>query len=153
MVYALKPAIEQGLLTEAELDVSVRRLLRLRFMTGDFDDPALNPYSKIPVSVLECDAHKKLALKAAEQAIVLLKNDNVLPLKKNTKSIAVIGPFANRCWMGIYSGFPKRKISPFEGIKKATVITSYSIHYTKLYDIATNIVWILFTIYEFICVD
>ncbi len=120
MVYALKPAIEQGLLTEAELDVSVRRLLRLRFMTGDFDDPALNPYSKIPVSVLECDAHKKLALKAAEQAIVLLKNDNVLPLKKNTKSIAVIGPFANRCWMGIYSGFPKRKISPFEGIKKAT---------------------------------
>ena len=51
MVYALKPAIDQGLITEAELDVSVRRLLRLRFMTGDFDEPALNPYSKIPASV------------------------------------------------------------------------------------------------------
>lgn len=120
MVNALKPAIEQGLITEADLDVSVRRLLRLRFMTGDFDDPSLNPYSKIPASVMECDAHKKLALKAAEQAIVLLKNDNVLPLKKDTKSLAVIGPFANRCWMGIYSGFPNSKISPLDGLKKAT---------------------------------
>ena len=120
MVYGLKAAMEQGLLTESELDVSVKRLLRLRFMTGDFDDPALNPYSKIPASVMECDAHKKLALKAAEQAIVLLKNDNSLPLKKNIKNLAVIGPFANRCWMGIYSGFPKSKISPLEGLKNAT---------------------------------
>ncbi|PKQ65007.1 hypothetical protein BZG02_03995 [Labilibaculum filiforme] len=120
MVNALKPAIDKGLITEEELNVSVRRLLRLRFMTGDFDDPSLNPYSKIPASVMECDAHKKLALKAAEQAIVLLKNDNVLPLKKNTKSLAVIGPFANRCWMGIYSGFPKSKISPLDGLKKAS---------------------------------
>ncbi|WP_298369355.1 glycoside hydrolase family 3 C-terminal domain-containing protein [uncultured Lutibacter sp.] len=120
MVYGLKAAMEQGLLTESELDVSVKRLLRLRFMTGDFDDPALNPYSKIPASVMECDAHKKLALKAAEQAIVLLKNDNSLPLKKNITNLAVIGPFANRCWMGIYSGFPKSKISPLEGLKNAT---------------------------------
>ncbi|MDW7693014.1 glycoside hydrolase family 3 C-terminal domain-containing protein [Flammeovirgaceae bacterium SG7u.111] len=120
MVNALKPAIEKGLITEAELDVSVRRLLRLRFMTGDFDDPSLNPYSKIPATVMECDAHKDLALKAAEQAIVLLKNDDALPLKKDIESLAVIGPFANRCWMGIYSGFPKSKISPLDGIKKYT---------------------------------
>ncbi|MGL6314323.1 glycoside hydrolase family 3 C-terminal domain-containing protein [Vibrio sp. WXL103] len=119
-VEALKPAIEQGLLTEQELDVSVSRLLRLRFMTGDFDDPSLNPYSQIPTSLLECDAHRKLARRAAEEAIVLLKNDNVLPLKHDTKSIALIGPFADRCWMGIYSGFPKNKVSPHDGLKKAT---------------------------------
>ncbi len=118
-VKALKPAIEQGLLTEEELDVSVRRLLRLRFMTGDFDDPSLNPYSKIPKSVLECDTHKQLALKAAEQSIVLLKNDDLLPLKKDISKLAVIGPFANRCWLGIYSGNPKSKISPLEGIQKS----------------------------------
>ncbi|QVY66253.1 glycoside hydrolase family 3 C-terminal domain-containing protein [Polaribacter sp. Q13] len=118
-VQALKPAIEQGLLTESELDVSVNRLLRLRFMTGDFDDPKLNPYSKIPQSVLESETHKKLALKAAEQSIVLLKNDDVLPLKKNIEKLAVIGPFANRCWLGIYSGNPKSKITPLEGIQKS----------------------------------
>lgn len=119
MVEALKPAIEQGLLSEEELDVSVRRLLRLRFMTGDFDDPSLNPYSKIPKSVLECATHKKLALKAAEQSIVLLKNDNVLPLKKDIRNLAVIGPFANRCWLGIYSGNPQSKISPLDGITES----------------------------------
>ena len=117
-VKALKPAIEQGLLTEAELDVSVKRLLRLRFMTGDFDDPSLVPYSEIPSSVLECETHKQLALKAAEQSIVLLKNDDVLPIKKDIESLAVIGPFANRCWLGIYSGNPKSKVSPLAGIEK-----------------------------------
>ncbi|MGQ1784846.1 glycoside hydrolase family 3 C-terminal domain-containing protein [Saccharicrinis sp. GN24d3] len=118
-VTALKPAIEQGLLTEAELDVSVRRLLRLRFMTGDFDDSSLNPYSKIPKEVLECETHKQLALKAAEQSIVLLKNDGVLPLKKNIDKLAVMGPFANRCWLGIYSGNPKSKITPLAGIQNS----------------------------------
>lgn len=117
-VQALKSAIEQGLLTEEELNVSVRRLLRLRFMTGDFDDQSLNPYSKIPKSVLECETHKQLALKAAEQSIVLLKNDNILPLKDNDDKVAVIGPFADYCWLGIYSGNPKSKISNLEGIQK-----------------------------------
>ncbi|WP_139956932.1 glycoside hydrolase family 3 C-terminal domain-containing protein [Flavicella sediminum] len=117
-VEALPSALEQGLITEAELDITVRRLLRLRFMIGDFDDPKLNPYSQIPTSVLECDAHKNLALKAAEQTIVLLKNEkNILPLKKDIEDLAVIGPFANRCWMGIYSGNPKSKVSPLQGIK------------------------------------
>lgn len=117
MVEALKPAIEQGLITEEELDVTVKRLLRLRFKTGDFDDSKLNPYSKIPKTVLECDPHKELALKAAEQSIVLLKNNDVLPLNEDLENLALIGPFANRCWMGIYSGIPKSKISPLDGIK------------------------------------
>lgn len=117
-VNALPNALKQGLITEAELDVTVRRLLRLRFMIGDFDDAKLNPYANIPASVLECNAHKKLALRAAEQSIVLLKNENnILPLKKDVKDLAVIGPFADRCWMGIYSGNPKTKVSPLQGIK------------------------------------
>ncbi|MDG1805143.1 glycoside hydrolase family 3 C-terminal domain-containing protein [Flavicella sp.] len=121
MVYALPTSIEEGLITEEEVNVSVRRMLKLRFRTGDFDDPSLNPYSKIPRSVLECDAHKKLALKAAEQSIVLLKNKkDMLPLKKDIKSIGVVGPFADRCWLGIYSGNPKSKISPLQGIKNST---------------------------------
>ncbi|MGY6649440.1 glycoside hydrolase family 3 C-terminal domain-containing protein [Wenyingzhuangia sp. IMCC45574] len=121
MVYALPESIKQGLITEAELDVTVRRLLRLRFITGDFDDAKLNPYANIPASVLECNAHKKLALRAAEQSIVLLKNENnILPLKKDVKDLAVIGPFADRCWMGIYSGNPKTKVSPLQGIKNAS---------------------------------
>ncbi|MDO6802967.1 glycoside hydrolase family 3 C-terminal domain-containing protein [Wenyingzhuangia sp. 1_MG-2023] len=120
MVYALPQSLEQGLITEEELNITVKRLLRLRFMTGDFDDAKLNPYSNIPKSVLECDAHKNLALKAAEQSIVLLKNEkNILPLKKDIKNVAVLGPFADRCWMGIYSGNPQHKVSPLEGIKKA----------------------------------
>lgn len=120
-VNALPDALKQGLITEKELDVTVKRLLRLRFMTGDFDDPKLNPYADIPASVLESETHKALALKAAEQSIVLLKNKkNILPLKKNVKSIAMIGPFADRCWMGIYSGHPKSKISPLKGIKNYT---------------------------------
>ncbi|NIJ43920.1 beta-glucosidase [Wenyingzhuangia heitensis] len=123
MVNALPKALEQGLLTEKDLDIAVSRLLRLRFMTGDFDDAKLNPYSKIPESVLECDTHKALALKAAEESIVLLKNEKVLPLKKDIQSIAMIGPFANRCWMGIYSGHPKSKISPLDGIKAYTNAT------------------------------
>lgn len=117
-VNALPDALNQGLITEEELNVSVRRLLRLRFMTGDLDDQKLNPYSNIPTSVLESKAHKRLALEAAEQSIVLLKNENnLLPLDKKIKSLGVVGPFADRCWMGIYSGNPKSKVSPLQGIK------------------------------------
>ncbi len=121
MVNALPEALQLGLLTEKEIDITVKRLLRIRFMTGDFDDPSLNPYSKITKDVLECNAHKELALKAAEQSIVLLKNENnILPLQKNIKNLAVIGPFADKCWMGIYSGFPKSKVTPLAGIKALT---------------------------------
>lgn len=121
MVKSLKQAIDDGLLTEKELDKAVRHLLRMKFLTGDFDDASKNPWSNIPKSVLECDAHRALALRAAEKSIVLLKNENnILPLNPSIKSIAVVGPFADKCWLGIYSGFPKHMTSPLNGIKKAT---------------------------------
>ncbi len=118
MVLGLKEAYEKGDVSEAELDVSLRRLLRLRFMVNGFwlDDEC--PYNNTPISLVESAEHKALALKAAEKSIVLLKNEkSILPLKDDLKSIAVVGPFADRCWLGIYSGRPKSTISPLDGIK------------------------------------
>ncbi|MFI3280555.1 MAG: glycoside hydrolase family 3 C-terminal domain-containing protein [Rikenellaceae bacterium] len=119
MVHGLREALERGLITEDDIDVSLRRLIRLRFMVGGFyQDPAY-PYYNVPQSVRESDEHRALALKAAEESVVLLKNEeNILPLsKEEIKSIAVVGPFAPTCWLGIYSGFPQSRISPLEGIK------------------------------------
>ncbi len=119
MVFGLKEAFEKGEITEAELDVSLRRLLRLRFMVNGFwlDDEC--PYNNTPASLIESAEHKALALKAAEKSIVLLKNEkSILPLNaEELKSVAVVGPFADRCWLGIYSGRPKSTISPLQGIK------------------------------------
>ena len=61
MVKSLKQAIDDGLLTESELDKAVKHLLRMKFLTGDFDDASKNPWSNIPKSVLECDAHRALS--------------------------------------------------------------------------------------------
>ena len=106
------------------MDQSVARLLRIRFLTGDFDPIEQTPWHDITENVLECDAHKKLALKAARKSIVLLKNENILPLKQDVNSVAVIGPFANRCWLGIYSGYPQSKVTPLDGIKQITSLKS-----------------------------
>ncbi len=117
MVEGLAEAYEQGLVSEEQIDRSLRRLLKLRFMVNGFwlDDEC--PYNNTPSTLLECDEHKALALKAAEKSIVLLKNEgDILPLSDKVKSIAVVGPFADRCWLGIYSGSPKSKISPLQGI-------------------------------------
>ncbi|MFI3289730.1 MAG: glycoside hydrolase family 3 C-terminal domain-containing protein [Rikenellaceae bacterium] len=118
MVKGLIEAYKNGVITEAELDVPLRRLLKLRFMVNGFwlDDEC--PYNNTPMSLVESDEHRALALKAAEKSIVLLKNENdILPLKSDVKSIAVVGPFADRCWLGIYSGKPSETISPLQGIK------------------------------------
>ncbi|MFI3286118.1 MAG: glycoside hydrolase family 3 C-terminal domain-containing protein [Rikenellaceae bacterium] len=119
MVHGLREALERGLITEDEIDVSLRRLIRLRFMVGGFYSDSDYPYYNVPQSVRESDEHRALALKAAEESIVLLKNeDQILPLNDaEVKSIAVVGPFAPTCWLGIYSGFPKSRISPLEGIQ------------------------------------
>ncbi len=118
MVQGLTEAYNNGDVTEEELDVALRRLLKLRFQVNGFwlDDEC--PYNNTPMSVVESQKNKDLALKAAEKSIVLLKNqDNVLPLSDQIKSVAVVGPFADRCWLGIYSGRPSKTISPLQGIK------------------------------------
>ena len=103
-------AVKQGLLSEKDVDVAVKRLFRARFQLGMFDPPELVKYAQTPFSENDSEAHRQLALKAARKAMVLLKNDGVLPLKPATKNIAVIGPLADsaRALEGNYNGTPSR---------------------------------------------
>ena len=92
----LKKAVAKGLLKESDIDISVKRLFTARFKLGLFDPPELVRYTQIPISENDKPEHRELALKAARESIVLLKNDgNFLPLKKDVKTIAVIGPNAD----------------------------------------------------------
>lgn len=109
--------VKKGKLKESELDELVEPMLYWKFQMGLFDDPYVDPDEA--ERVVGCEANTKLALKAAQEAITLLKNENgVLPLKLNKlNKIAVIGPNADRSLLGGYSGIPKRNISVLEGIK------------------------------------
>lgn len=118
---AIGKAIERKLLTEAELDIAIKRLFTARFKLGFFDDASTLSFNKIPYSVVESEAHKKLALDAARKSIVLLKNsNNALPLSKSIKTIAVIGPNADdaEVMLANYHGFPSHVITPLEGLRK-----------------------------------
>ncbi len=112
-------AVKQGLVSETRLNDAVSRVMRNRFLLGEFDPQDKVPYSKIPVSVIGSAAHRKLALKEAQKSIVLLTNKNqILPLDKSKiKTIAVIGPLADIFIAGGYSGIPMQVITPIEGIK------------------------------------
>jgi beta-glucosidase len=112
-------AVNKGLLTEAKLNESLARVMRDRFLLGEFDPQEMVPYSKIPVSVIGNADHVALSLKAAQESMVLLTNKNhILPLNKDKiKTIAVIGPHANLFTAGGYSGRPIDAIKPMQGIK------------------------------------
>jgi len=119
-VGAVIPAIKQGLLREAELDTAVARLLRARFKLGIFDNASLNRYAAIPYDIVNNKAHREYALELAKQSIVLLKNtNNILPLSKKIKTIAVIGPNASdaEISLGNYNGEPAHVTTVLEGIK------------------------------------
>ncbi len=117
----LSQAVKEGLVSEAYIDTSVKRLFTARFKLGMFDPPSMVPYSKINMSVVDSKAHRELALQAAKESIVLMKNENnILPLKeKKIKTIAVIGPNADNEEMLLanYNGFPSHEYTPLEGIK------------------------------------
>ncbi|MDR2805106.1 MAG: glycoside hydrolase family 3 C-terminal domain-containing protein [Dysgonamonadaceae bacterium] len=118
---ALQQAVEEGLITEAQIDVSLRRLFQIRFRLGMFDPKERAPFSDIDSTALESPAHKALALKMTQQSMVLLKNDGVLPIEKTgLKKVAVIGPNANNpeVQLGNYNGFPSRIITPLDGIRE-----------------------------------
>jgi beta-glucosidase len=106
-------ALQQGLLTEGDIDQALRRILRVRFRLGEFDPPAMVPYKAISPSVIDSAEHRQLALRVAREAIVLLKNENdLLPLDRNTiRTVAVIGPMAAQItrgaqYTGMSSSFP-----------------------------------------------
>jgi beta-glucosidase len=112
-------AVRQGLLPESRLNDALFRVLRARFRLGEFDPPAMVPYSRISPSVICSPEHRRLALKTAHKSIVLLSNnDHFLPLDKSKlKSIAVIGPHANLFTAGGYSGRVKDPVTPLQGIR------------------------------------
>lgn len=90
----LPEALRQGLVTEAEIDLSLSRLLTVLFKLGLFDDPEEVPYAKIGAEVIQCKKHISLTRKAAARSMVLLKNNGILPLSPDKKVIAVSGPNA-----------------------------------------------------------
>jgi beta-glucosidase len=119
--FSLIDAVKKGIIKETQIDVSVKRLFNIRFKLGMFDEPSKVKYAQIKEDVLESAEHKALALKIAQQSIVLLKNqNNLLPLKKaSIKRIAVIGPNADNAIavLGNYNGTPSQIITVLEGIR------------------------------------
>jgi beta-glucosidase len=113
-------AVKQGWLSEKDIDVAVKRLFAARFRLGMFDPPEMVKYAQTPDSVIDSDAHRKLALMTARESMVLLKNDGLLPLNANTKKIAVVGPLADSLHVlkGNYNGTPSRATTALDGVRK-----------------------------------
>jgi beta-glucosidase len=112
-------AAKQGFLKESEIDVAVTRLFTARMKLGMFDPPEIVPYSKIDESLLDGPSHRAMARKLANESMVLLKNDGVLPLRTSGIKIAVIGPLADqtRVLLGNYNGIPSHTVSVLEGLR------------------------------------
>ncbi|MEU8810120.1 glycoside hydrolase family 3 C-terminal domain-containing protein [Streptomyces violaceoruber] len=116
IVARVRGALEAGLLTEADVDAAVRRQLSVRFRLGEFD-PEHDPYAGAADTGADFDTpeHRALAREAAEQAVVLLKNDGVLPLAPETR-VAVVGLLADECKLDWYSGTLIHRSTPLEGL-------------------------------------
>ncbi|WP_162527205.1 glycoside hydrolase family 3 C-terminal domain-containing protein [Sphingomonas solaris] len=115
-------ALKAGLLDARQVDEAVRRILRVRFRLGEFDPPGMVPYTKIPASVIDSPAHRKIALQVARESIVLLRNEGgLLPLDRaGLRAIAVIGPMAATAIKGAqYTGLASSFPTNLDGIRKA----------------------------------
>ena len=112
-------AVKGGFLKESEIDVALTRLFTARMKLGMFDPPEMVPYSKIDEKLLDSAEHRAMARKLANESMVLLKNDGVLPLKTSGIKIAVVGPLADqtKVLLGNYNGTPSHTVSVLEGLK------------------------------------
>jgi beta-glucosidase len=123
-------AVKLGLVSEQDVDTSVKRLFTARFRLGLFDPPAMVKYAQTADSELDSEAHRQLALATARESMVLLKNDGVLPLHEGIKRIAVVGSLADsvRVLKGNYNGRPSRVATALEGIRStfASAQVSYA---------------------------
>ncbi|MFA5794157.1 MAG: glycoside hydrolase family 3 N-terminal domain-containing protein [Candidatus Brocadiia bacterium] len=107
--------VKKGKLSEKTLDINVARVLRVKFWLGLFDNPYRNP--DYATGITDHPDHRRLALDAARQGIVLLKNERVLPLSRNIRRLAVLGPNAAETRLGGYSGMGKKVVTPLQGLK------------------------------------
>lgn len=135
----LPEAVAKGLIKEEDIDKSLLRVLVGRFDLGEMDPDDIVPWTKIPISIVNNDKHRQLALDMARESMTLLQNNNdILPLSKSMDKIAVIGPNADdepMLW-GNYNGTPIRTISILEGIK--TKLPAENILYDKACDLVED---------------
>ncbi|MFE2493452.1 glycoside hydrolase family 3 C-terminal domain-containing protein [Streptomyces scopuliridis] len=110
----IRGALERGLIGETDIDTAVRRQLAVRFALGEFDAER-DPYRK--TSAFDTPGHRALAQEAAEQAVVLLKNDGLLPIAPGRR-IALVGPLADECKLDWYSGTLIRRSTPLDGLRE-----------------------------------
>lgn len=134
----LPQAVSSGLLREDKINESLLRVLISRFDLGEMDDDSLVPWTKIPVSIINNEEHRKFALDMARESMTLLQNKNdILPLAASN-TIAVIGPNADNepmLW-GNYNGKPKRTITILNGIKSK--LKDHNVIYEKACDLVEN---------------
>lgn len=127
----LVEAVMNGMITEDEIDIAVTLLMKAKIKLGMFDDPEKVPYSSIPYSVVDCESHRLIALQSARESIVLLKNENnILPLSKQVKTIALIGPNGDNpdINLGNYHGMPSHSVSLLEGIRNKVSTQTIVLH-------------------------
>ena len=111
-------AVQQGYLPESTLDTALVRLFTARMKLGMFDPPEMVPYSKIDEKELDSAEHRAHARKLANESMVLLKNDGLLPLRPGIRKIAVVGPLAEQTkpLIGNYAGQPTHIVSILDGL-------------------------------------
>ena len=141
----LMQAVKDGKLTEKDIDVSLKRLFTIRFRLGMFDPVSMVKYAQIPITNLESQPHKDLALKMSRESIVLFRNvpvegqkNNLLPLGKNIKRIAVLGPNADNAntQLGNYNGEPSVVTTVLQGIQNK--LKNADIFYSKATDFVST---------------
>jgi beta-glucosidase len=135
----LPEAVSRGLIKEEDINKHLMRVLIGRFDLGEMDDDSAVPWTKIPMSVVNNEEHRKLALDMARESMTLLQNkNNILPLNKSIDKIAVIGPNADDKQMlwGNYNGTPKRTITILDGIKSK--LSANKIFYDKGCDLVED---------------
>jgi beta-glucosidase len=112
-------AVRQGFLKESDMDLALKRLFTARMKLGMFDPPEMVRYTKIDEKLLDGPENRALALKLANESMVLLKNDGTLPLRTSAIHIAVVGPLAEQTQylLGNYNGIPTHVVSVAEGLR------------------------------------